>query len=56
MAGGKGDSNKFQERPSGASRMQENLLAAAAVLRTPLMELTAWPHCPQTRRLSVLFN
>ena len=36
--------NKFQERPSdGATRMQETLLAAAALLRTSLWELTALP-------------
>jgi len=35
--------NKFQERPSGASRMQENFLAARAPARTPLGELTHYP-------------
>jgi len=33
--------NKFQERPFGACRMQENLLAARAVPQTPLGEPTA---------------
>ena len=32
--------NKFQERQSGASRMQENLIAARAAIRIPLEELT----------------
>jgi len=36
--------HKFQERPSGASRMPENLLAAWAPPRTPLGELTALPR------------
>ena len=35
--------NKFQERPFGASRMQENFLAARAPARTPLGELTHYP-------------
>jgi len=36
--------NKFQERPSGASRVQENLLAIGAPPQTPLGELTALPQ------------
>jgi len=39
--------NKYQERLSGASRMQENLLAAAP---DPAMELTALPRSPSWRR------
>jgi len=38
--------NKLQKRLSGASRMQENLLAAGAVPRNPLGELTALPPRP----------
>jgi len=38
--------NKFQERLSGACRMQENLSAARAPPRTPLGELTALPPTP----------
>jgi len=34
---------KFQERPSGASSIQETLLAAADLLRTSLGELIALP-------------
>jgi len=37
------DPNKFQERPSGAS-MQEYLLAAGALPRTPLGQLAALPQ------------
>jgi len=36
--------NKFQERPSRASRMKENLLAARTAPRTPLGEFTALPQ------------
>jgi len=36
--------NKFQERPSDASVIEENLLAAGASPRTPLVELTALPQ------------
>jgi len=36
--------NFFYERRSGAFKMQENLLAAGALLRTPLGELTALPQ------------
>jgi len=42
--------NKFQERPSGASGMQENLLAAGAPTRISLGELTAFPQTTQYRR------
>jgi len=38
--------NKFEETPSGSSRMQENLLAARALPRTPLGELTAASPAP----------
>jgi len=38
--------NKFQERPYGASTMQENLLAAGAPPRSPLGELTALSRTP----------
>jgi len=38
--------NKFHERLSGASKMQENLLAAGAVPRTTLGELTVLPQIP----------
>ena len=48
--GGHGPPNlatdKFQARLSGASRMQENLLAAGALPRVPLGELTALPNVP----------
>ena len=33
--------NKFPERPSGDSRMQENLLAEGAPPQTPLRTLTS---------------
>jgi len=36
--------NKFQERRSDASRMQENLSAAGASSPTPLGKLTALPQ------------
>jgi len=39
-------SKKFQERLSGASRMQENLLAARAPPRTTLGEFSAIPQPP----------
>jgi len=35
--------NNFQERPSGASRMRENLLAAVAPPQSLLGEITALP-------------
>jgi len=38
--------NKFQERQSGASRMQENLLAAGYLSRTSLGEIIAFPLTP----------
>ena len=36
--------DKFQERPSGASGIQQNLLAAGSPPRTPLEELAALPQ------------
>ena len=36
--------NKFQKRSFGASRMQENLLAAGTLPKTPLEELTVLPQ------------
>jgi len=45
--------NTFQERPSGACGMQENLLAAGAPPWTPLRELAALPNNP-TLPLSAL--
>jgi len=38
--------NKFQERRSGVSRMQENLVAAGALPQISLLELTALPRPP----------
>jgi len=40
------DPNKFQDRPSGASRMEENLLMAQASPWTPLGELIELPQIP----------
>ena len=37
---------QVQERPSNASRMQENLLSIGALPRIPLCELTALPRLP----------
>jgi len=36
--------NVFQERPYGASGIQENLLAAVAPPRTPLLSLQRFPN------------
>jgi len=36
--------DKFQERPSGASGIQQNLLAAGSPPRTPLEEIAALPQ------------
>jgi len=41
-----GPQQVLQERPSGASRMLENLLAAGTPPRTSLGELTAHPQTP----------
>ena len=38
--------NKFQEKPSGVPRMQENILAAGAMFRAPLGEQTVLPQTP----------
>jgi len=41
--------NKFQERPTGASRMQENLLAAGAASHAQLGSLQRSPRLPNGR-------
>ena len=45
--------NKFQERPSGASGIQENLLAAGVRSRIPLWELAALPQTLRRPRLGI---